>query len=111
MLFQYEWFIHFIYTLFTYTINIGIPVVAFIFGYLIYKNKKFRYGLFFLISGILSITSFLINTIFPYIFKPMVEIIWVILMFVSIIINILGAAYLILAIYKVYETHKTDITK
>ena len=91
-----------------------------IFGYLIRKKNSNSYGLFFMISAIFSIVSsfiflasnypFLGYNLFVKLGLPVtkVTIILIIVDLLFLALNVTSAIFLFLAIYKIYETHKTN---
>jgi len=102
------------------TINICLYVAMLIFGYLIRKKNSYTYGLFFMISAIFSIVSSIIFLAINYPFLgynlfvklglpvATVTIILIIVNFLFLGLNVTSAVFLLLAIYKIYETHKTN---
>ena len=99
------------------TINICLYVAMLIFGYLIRKKNSNSYGLFFMISAIFSIVSsiiflasnypFLGDYLFVKLRLPVttVMIIFLIVSFLFIGLDVTSAVFLLLAIYKLYKTH------
>lgn len=101
-------------------IYIGLYVAILIFGFLIRKKNSYTYGLFFMISAIFSIVSWIINlAIFNSFFfynlyvnlglsASTITIILIIVNLLFLSLNVASAVFLFLAIYKTYETHKIN---
>ncbi|MEE9378493.1 MAG: hypothetical protein V3V33_10715 [Candidatus Lokiarchaeia archaeon] len=98
-------------------IYLCLYVAMLIFGYLIRKKNSYTYGLFFMISAIFSIVSsiiflasnypFLGDYLFVKLGLPVttVMIIFLIVSFLFIGLNVTSTVFLLLAIYKLYKTH------
>jgi len=89
-----------------------------IFGYLIRKKNSTSYGLFFMISAILSIVSSIISlathSLWDYLFVNLVlsaftvMIIFIIVSSLTLSLDVTSAVFLLLAIYKIYKIHKNN---
>lgn len=103
-------------------IYLGFDIALLIIAIFIYKRNSYKYGLYLMISSIISIASSIlfISLNFPLLVYELVSrglsmveisIILMILNLISLILGTTSAVFLFLAVYKIYQTHKKDRIK
>ncbi|MFX1501416.1 MAG: hypothetical protein ACFFDH_10690 [Promethearchaeota archaeon] len=101
-----EFVLGFLLTLLSQSISIGIQVVILVLGYLIHKRISSTYGRYFMVSAICSILSLILMAFILNISASIF--IRALFLLIPTSISIIGTVFLILAIYKVYDTHRMD---
>ncbi|MFX1366360.1 MAG: hypothetical protein ACFFCE_04680 [Promethearchaeota archaeon] len=101
-----EFILGFFMILLSNSISIGIQVVILVLGYLIHKRNSSTYGRYFMVSAICSILSLILTALFLNISDSIF--IRALFLLIPTSIGIVGTVFLILAIYKVYDTHRMD---
>jgi len=101
-------------------ISMSFEIAVLVFGILMYKNNKYKYGLFLMISSIFALTYYVIffSVNYPNLFTvlfiefelPATVIATIMQNFniVFIILNMISAVFLVLSIYYVYKTHNIN---
>ncbi|MFW9864697.1 MAG: hypothetical protein ACFFEN_01235 [Candidatus Thorarchaeota archaeon] len=122
MLFQLENLLSYFLSYLPIIIYLGFDIALFIIAIFIYKRNSYKYGLYLMISSIISIASSIlfISLNYPFLVYELVSrglsmveisIILMILNLVSLILGTTSAVFLFLAVYKIYQTHKKDRIK
>jgi len=123
MIFQFSEILSYILIYLPPSIYTAFSILMLAFGYLIRKNNGYNYGLFFIISAILSITSNVIYFAINYPFLPYtltyilnlpissVGIILTLINALFAVFNVVSSIILTLALYHVYKAHKTPRTE
>jgi len=119
MLFQFPEFLSYIFIYLPPIIYTCCYIAMLVFGYLIRKKNGYTYGLYFMISAILSLTSNILFFVLNLPFLPITliitlnlpfSIVSIIMALVNLLFLILGvtsSVFLVIALYSVYQNHKT----
>ena len=119
MLFQLETFLSYFVSYLPTFIYLGFDIALLIIAIFIYKRNSYKYGLFLMISSIISIASSIlfISLNYPFLINELmsqgvsmveISIILMILNLISLILGTTSAVFLFLAVYKIYQTHKKN---
>jgi hypothetical protein len=122
MLFQLGTFLSYFIAYLPTFIYLGFDIALLVIAIFIYKRNSYKYGLYLMISSIISIVSSIlfISLNYPFLVYELVSrglsmveisIILMILNFISLILGTTSAVFLFLAVYKIYQTHKKDRIK
>ncbi|MFX1479996.1 MAG: hypothetical protein ACFFCI_17900 [Promethearchaeota archaeon] len=122
MLFQLETFLSYSAIYLPTFIYLGFDIALLVIAIFIYKRNSYKYGLYLMISSIISIASSIlfISLNYPFLINELmirglslaeISIILMILNLISLILGTTSAIFLFLAVYKVYQTHKRNRIK
>jgi len=123
MIYQFPEFMSDIFMYMPIIISIAFAIAMLAIGYLIRKNNRYTYGLYFIISAIFAIIPniifFALNypsltiTLFVTLALPFAIVAFIITLINTLftVLNVISAIFLFLALYSVYKTHSTPRTE